>query len=346
MQICQPVSASDAPILVGVLLVALLLLPDFAEVAIPGLLSLKRRVELQARRQDQLEERLQMAISQNTSVTNQMFPVLVDPATLRAASRRVDAVEGDEEEEQDVEVGGDAGLEGGGRADDEQALRARLAQELIVRWERLADAAARAEGLDMRFRSATLGSSGPSFSAPASTLDLIAWWRSFRKELEYVQGARNAVAHAQPLTLDTLQQAVELAEKLEDALPPGLSDAASGDARIAAVAFEERVAQWLREQGFEVERTRRGRADFVGRAGDRSVVVETKLARRPVPRSQLVAWVAQLQDAARQLGVDRRILVIAAPGLTASAAKFLREPMPKEVEVYLEDEAGVLTRFS
>jgi hypothetical protein len=54
VRVCHPVSASDAPVVIGLVLIGLLLLPDFAEVAIPGLVSLKRRVAEQERRQDRL----------------------------------------------------------------------------------------------------------------------------------------------------------------------------------------------------------------------------------------------------------------------------------------------------
>src|SRR4051794_6289793 len=58
VRVCHPVSASDAPVVIGLVLILVLLLPDFSEVAIPGLVSVKRRVAEQERRQDRLEERV------------------------------------------------------------------------------------------------------------------------------------------------------------------------------------------------------------------------------------------------------------------------------------------------
>lgn len=47
VRVCRPVAISDAPVVGGILLILLLLLPDLSEIGIPGFLSLKRQVREQ-----------------------------------------------------------------------------------------------------------------------------------------------------------------------------------------------------------------------------------------------------------------------------------------------------------
>src|SRR5262249_52988100 len=158
----------------------------------------KRRVALQEQRQVQLEEKFQVAMTQSTNVTNQIVPVLVDRETLREASRHVDEAEGkDADEDDEDEDEPQAGREVPGQAGEaDDVLAAQLSRELIRQWERLSEAVKRAQSLDMRLQAQNLSAIGPSFSAPESAYELVRWWRVFRRELEYVEAARNAVAHA------------------------------------------------------------------------------------------------------------------------------------------------------
>jgi hypothetical protein len=90
VEVCRPVATSDAPVVIGIVLIVLLLLPDFSEVAVPGLVSLRRRVDQQGQRQDRLEERLQVAISQKaTAQVNQVMPVLATPEMFEQFSKGV-----------------------------------------------------------------------------------------------------------------------------------------------------------------------------------------------------------------------------------------------------------------
>jgi hypothetical protein len=53
VRVCRPLAITDPPVAGALLLVVLLLLPDLAEVGIPGFLTLKRRVEQQEEKVDQ-----------------------------------------------------------------------------------------------------------------------------------------------------------------------------------------------------------------------------------------------------------------------------------------------------
>jgi hypothetical protein len=65
---CRPLILSDLPVVTGLLVVLLLLLPDLAEIGIPGFISLKRRVEDQEARLAGLEVQVTQAadLSQTT----------------------------------------------------------------------------------------------------------------------------------------------------------------------------------------------------------------------------------------------------------------------------------------
>lgn len=76
VRVCHPLAVSDVPVLAGLLLVMLLLLPDLSEIGIPGFLSLKRQVsqqesklEEQAARLVGLQAQLAQAIESQQTVT-------------------------------------------------------------------------------------------------------------------------------------------------------------------------------------------------------------------------------------------------------------------------------------
>jgi hypothetical protein len=60
VRVCRPVAITDAPVLGGLLLILLLLLPDLSEIGIPGFLSLKRQVREQESRLEEQGARLAM----------------------------------------------------------------------------------------------------------------------------------------------------------------------------------------------------------------------------------------------------------------------------------------------
>src|SRR3954453_13314505 len=119
-----------------------------------------------------------MALSQKTSVTNQISPMLVDRATLRDATKRVEGV--DDEEAQVVVESSESGST---VSTDDQRAAAVLRQELLERWERLAAAGRRA-------RAVISNSAERAQFTTASDAELINWLDEFGKELEYVQAAR------------------------------------------------------------------------------------------------------------------------------------------------------------
>lgn len=372
--LCHAVGASDAPVILGVVVIVLLLLPDFAEIAIPGLVSLKRRVETQEQRQDTLEERLQFAISQSANQSvNVGMPVLADQKTFEELLERVKAQDAKEvagvepgveetqrteetlHEEQpasaeDVvedEQAPQIGVEITPASEEDVALgvepiAGELAVELLRRAERLRRLAAEAESLDARLQASVVTPSGLSFSAPDSTYQLMKWWRTYREELGYVQAARNSVAHAQELDNETLRGAVELARKLEAALPADIDPTGrEAPLYVQVKGFEQRVVGWLAAQGVRVERSRERRFDLAGSADGEVVLVELKVTRRPVSRSQLVGWIAQFLDAARSVS-GARLMLFVSGSLTADAQDYAASA---GAEVYVERVVGDFTRI-
>lgn len=288
--VCQPVAATDAIVLIALLVIVLLLLPDFAEVAIPGLISLRRRVAETERRQDTLEQRLEATAQASASV---YMPLLVDEAALDVSLRRV---RGEEEGVRPVEEETPI--------DPQTAV---VGQELLTRWERL----------DAALRSAQQGVGDPRYrtSREMPPLELIEWARDYEEELNYVRAARNAIAHGQPIDPPTLDKALELARAIEEVLPqePPLAQ---------AVRFEGLVREWLEREGYEIDpRSILAGAgfDFFARSGGQQIVIDVRLLRNRASAATLRAWVNRLLSAQSRTGSSRAMLVVSAPGLTTAA---------------------------
>jgi hypothetical protein len=62
---CDPLSLTDAPLLVLVGAAVLLLLPDVSSLEIPGILRLERRIESQVNRQEKIAEEIKNLVQQN-----------------------------------------------------------------------------------------------------------------------------------------------------------------------------------------------------------------------------------------------------------------------------------------
>jgi hypothetical protein len=60
VRVCDQPSLADVPSVAGLLIVLLLLLPDLAEITLPGGIGLKRRIEAQEARQDLLQQQIAM----------------------------------------------------------------------------------------------------------------------------------------------------------------------------------------------------------------------------------------------------------------------------------------------
>jgi hypothetical protein len=342
VRVCGPLAATDPPVVVGLVLVLLLILPDFAEVAVPGFVSLRRRVDEQGRRQEKLEEHVRLAVSQTaTAHINQFLPTVADPKTFDELSRRVDRLEGNSEiDDEPSTLSSDAdrrtsdslttvpqdAADGPARTQPVMtpgAARSMLATELISRAERLADAARRAQQLE------------DSLGGRANSSDeaLRAWWGSFREELSYVQAARNSVAHAKPLEDDTLQSAVDLARRLDDALSQVIGSA--GDSEAALVA---RVRAWLMGAGVQVHAAAIDSGlDLTGSEGGRAVLVEVRLVAGEVTRFRLTGWVDRFESAAAQFPQARCILVVSGSRVRRQALQYA---LASHVEIYFEAQLG------
>lgn len=331
---CTPLTASSAPVLIGVLLVALLLLPDFAEIAVPGLISLRRRIEGQERRQRQLEEKLSFVLSNSASAQiNQNFsPIVADLSTFRRLILGVDEKVGTEESA----PGSDEPM-----ADENADERDRLCVELLQRWERLAAAEKEALKYDFGAVSSSLDISNLELSISDAINELATWRDNFSVELEYVHAARNAVAHARPIETETIEQAVELAARLEDALPFKFSSKSDQGHQDAYRDFERRAIDWIESQGVvKVSDPPLGlqRYDFVGMQGGRLVIVESRLGTRWLTGNTLRRWAVGLMRSADLLPDARRVLCLRIPGVNKSGWNAVRD-LP--VEMYIEKEFGV-----
>lgn len=178
------------------LVIGLLMLPDLSELAIPGLVSLKRRVEVQADRQVALERdftqmRTDLRASQTTRVTNNF--VLADLVKTRA--RLEDKTDAWDHEgplpivESDLPV-------------------VPLAPDVAINESELLHAAARID----RYLDVTATDSATGLDQ-ASIIDR--WRHLFAQEIQVVQAARNAVAHPpHDLTDADLRHATDIAQRL------------------------------------------------------------------------------------------------------------------------------------
>lgn len=358
IRVCEPVAATDAPVMLGVLLVALLLLPDFAEIAVPGLVSLKRRVETQEHRQERFEERLQaIAVSQSQSNNTQI--ILADEETFRASQDKVrrDVSHGDggipaddQREEEELEPPSAESTTEPGHSerdvDTESVEQALLASQLIRLAEDLAREAQLAEAIEARLAATVVTSSGASYSPGGRDLALLSWWRRYREELQLVRSARNTVAHGGRLDVDTLRGAVDLAQTLLDALPRDSSHMrppGRDEFRWRHAQLVDKAREWLNAQGVRIDTTltdgpRDRGFDLIGRADDRVVLVEMKIWSRRVHRGDLVSSTAQLEDRGRNYPGARLILIVSCPSATPEATDFARTA--GRVEVYFETAHG------
>jgi hypothetical protein len=312
----------------------LLLLPDFAEIAVPGLISLRRRVEGQERRQRQFEERLSLIISNSASAQiNQSFsPIVADISTFHGLILGVDAKEGSKESTPES----DESL-----ADDRASERDRLSVELLQRWERLSAAEKEALKYDFGAVSTSLDVSDLDLSTPDAINELANWRNSFKVELEYVHAARNAIAHSRSIEIETLEQAVELAARLEDALPFKFSSMSDQGRQDAYRDFERRVIDWIRSQGvMEINNPPLGlqRYDFVGMQDGRLVIVESRLGTRWLTGNTLRRWATALMQGAELFPDARRMLFLSIPGINRSGWNAVRD-LP--AEMFIEEELGV-----
>lgn len=195
---CSGVDASQ--LLPLAILVALLLLPDMSELAIPGLITLKRRVEQQehtvssqAARQSDLEHQLQV-LQTTVQSTNTSVYVLNDLSAIAEGVERKASAFLDPQAPMSTRTEPRS-------PDPETAVRA---NELLELAERLATYET---GLSER-------------SLPPESHEALRRWRHlFATELAAVRTARNRIAHPpHDLTPDQIDDAVRIARRLYEVL--------------------------------------------------------------------------------------------------------------------------------
>jgi hypothetical protein len=211
-----------------------------------------------------------------TAQVNQVIPVIASSGTYEQLAQGVDETEETTEGEAALEVDEAVEEPRGHEPVEDPETKALLAQELIERWERLASAATQARTLEQQGSARSLASAELGYPS-AEAYRLVDWGRTFAEELDYVQVARNTVAHARPIDEETLRQAVRLARKLEASLP--IVHLLAVDPRRASVEFERRLSEWLHSEGVHLRdvSTRRTGVDFLGDQDGRTVLAEAKL---------------------------------------------------------------------
>jgi hypothetical protein len=201
---CSGVNASQ--LLPLAVLVALLLLPDMSELAIPGLITLRRRVEQQeqavssqAARQSDLEHRLQ-ALQTTVQSTNMSVYVL----------NNLDAIAQDVERKAPIFL-------------DPQALMSTPTEApspdpaTAVRVHELLDLAERLSTYDTALSEGSL--------SPESQEAVRRWSHLFATELAAVRTARNRVAHPpHDLSPRQIEDAVRIARRLYELLQSAIEN--------------------------------------------------------------------------------------------------------------------------
>lgn len=196
-EICGPVGNDDL-VFVGIaLLVALLFFwPDFSEISLPGLVTLKRRVEKQEERTDELARIIQQ-LSVSQTMTVQVIPA--DPRELKESA---------DEKLSQVEQGNvpTVAEEPSLQLRQPTPERAVLEAILLRSWERIAEYAQPARG-----RGRAIVWSDEEY-LPAW---LRQWRRTFAEEIEGLRLARNTVAHRpENLSDEGLRRWLEVANTL------------------------------------------------------------------------------------------------------------------------------------
>ena len=196
---------ADATVALPLLVVGLLLyMPDVTELAIPGLVSLKRQVnsqekqvQMQADRQNALEQQITSFhaafMRQETSVTTNVLVSDLSQTAARVENKAPAWVEARAVSRADLEESEPQPSEHEARLESE-LLRASAALEMFLK-----DAYAPLE-----------------MAVSGQRREMIQrWHRLFRREIEVVQAARNAIASPPyDLTADDLLEATQIANRL------------------------------------------------------------------------------------------------------------------------------------
>lgn len=216
VNVCAPMSAES--LLGPVLLIAVLLLPDISELAIPNLITLKRRVNEHAVEQGKIRDELarveqnQLALqSVNVTVGGYVPPdwerVRAElEGQLRETKDLVAAVRQIQGHVAPFEIVSDASV-----ADAE---RDRLDAELLRLWRPIESVLGLTRAATRPWRRDEVPElTGHEVEA------LLEFERVFRSEIQAVRAVRNAVVHEpDKVTKDDLREAIEVARSLNEAL--------------------------------------------------------------------------------------------------------------------------------
>lgn len=210
VSLCGPVGPSDLPVIGVVVLLVLLLTPGIAEFSVAGIGTVRRRL-------DSIEKQLATitnVVENRQTVTQTLaidFKALLDQFEARQAQ---------------VQDGTPRAAQPSKPLESEQSPspeRALLEARLIRAVEEIVPYARAAESANVRsFAEGT----GRSLANAAKMLAAVRdWYVPFQDEIRGAIAARNAIAHAQPMTESALRAAVELAERLRALLRDRIREA-------------------------------------------------------------------------------------------------------------------------
>lgn len=214
---CGPPTLSDPTVLAVGLLIVFLILPDLSEVGLPGI-TLKRRIEAaeqkvtdESRRVSDLQSlaaiqqlRIEsISLNQTVSGASAQASLVLTPEVLRELQHGID----DKSEAYlRQEYVPETVLPAIGDSDD-IAIRS---AKLIRLWEEIRRSTVEA-GQVFATQSPSGGDESPHLESPARIERFV---RVFADELQAVRTVRNAVAHASPVSLEDLDRAIDVAERL------------------------------------------------------------------------------------------------------------------------------------
>jgi hypothetical protein len=199
VEVCGPVGLEDVPALGVLLLVGvLLLLPDMSEVSIPGLVTLKRAVEEQAKQTEALTREIAtIALNMRQDTTVNVYPPKLDDA-IKDVDKRDKAIQERGREAVALETAETGPADTGVSAPS--AERALLETEVIRLWNAFED-------------------SIPGFRPPFSRVGFrpndIDWLTLYRNDVEAFRTLRNTVVHRPGnVTDDEVRKGLELGRRL------------------------------------------------------------------------------------------------------------------------------------
>lgn len=213
--VCAPVAINSGLVLSGVLLFLVLVWPDLAEVGAFGV-TMKRRV---AAAEDKAESAAIEVATLGNRIEVQALRVdnAVSSASTASASATVPIMIGGLELNKAAQgLGGKIEAFKSGQSHVPQATREPTAEQNALRVELLENAEWLREAFPSVYRSRNLPPDPRRVPDADEKGRVGRFLHVFGEELEIVRAARNAVAHAQPLSDDELEKAVDISRRLRD----------------------------------------------------------------------------------------------------------------------------------